>query len=108
MATAETSQTDGQPEMAQLEIRKGPEAELSVGGLRLIACRREIGEIDGGISLYVWSDPAGLAGDAEQAPVELLREPSSSMTNSTGWSKKPKQRVPRSPRRRKQCTTLWG
>lgn len=52
--------------MATLEIRKGPDAELRAGGLRFVACRREIGEIDGGISLYVWS--AG----GEQ-PQELLR-----------------------------------
>ncbi|MAG33879.1 MAG: hypothetical protein CL908_23610 [Deltaproteobacteria bacterium] len=52
--------------MAQLEIRKGEEAELRVGGLRLVACRREVGELDGGVSLYVFGD---LPGDDR----ELLR-----------------------------------
>ena len=42
-------------EMARLEIRKGVDGRLAVGGLELVACRREVGEIDGGITLYVWS-----------------------------------------------------
>ena len=54
-------------EMVQLEIRKGPDAEISVGGLRLVACRREVGDIDGGITLYVWGSEGG--GDE----VEMLR-----------------------------------
>ena len=56
-------------EMAQLEIRKGPESELRAGGLRFVACRREVGEIDGGITLQVWEEPS------EPGPesVELLR-----------------------------------
>lgn len=56
------------PEMVQLEIRKGPDAEIEVGGLRFVACRREVGNIDGGITLYVWGSPAE-TGDQ----VELLR-----------------------------------
>lgn len=39
--------------MAQLEIRKGMDATLEVGGLRFVACRREVDVIDGGITLYV-------------------------------------------------------
>ncbi len=46
-------------EMVQLAIHKGEDAELCVGGLRFVACRREVGEIDGGISLYVSSDVPG-------------------------------------------------
>lgn len=53
--------------MARLEIRKGPDAEVSAGGLRFVACRREVGDIDGGITLYVWGREAG---DTE---VEILR-----------------------------------
>ena len=45
------SESDSKPEMAQLEIAKGPDAELRAGGLRFVACRREVGEIDGGITL---------------------------------------------------------
>lgn len=56
----------GQPQMAQLEIRKGAEAELRVGGLRFLACRREVGKFDGGISLNVW-------GLVEGEDRELLR-----------------------------------
>ncbi len=65
MATAGRSDEGSAPEMAKLEIHKGPDSELSAGGLRYVACRREVGEIDGGITLYVWSD-------AEPA-VELIR-----------------------------------
>lgn len=52
--------------MSQLEIRKGADASLSVGGLRFVACRREVDVIDGGITLYVNS---ALPGDDR----ELLR-----------------------------------
>lgn len=47
-------------EMATLTIRKGKEAALEIGGLRIAACRREIGEIDGGVSVYVFraADPS--------------------------------------------------
>ena len=41
--------------MTMLEIRKGADAELAVGGLRFVACRREVDVIDGGITLYVRS-----------------------------------------------------
>jgi len=44
-------------ETVTLEIWKGPDAELRVGGLRLVACRREVDTIDGGVTLYVWDDP---------------------------------------------------
>ena len=46
---------DSSVPMAQLEILKGADAEHVVGGLRFLACRREVGGIDGGISLYVWA-----------------------------------------------------
>ncbi len=59
--------TDAASEMATLEIWKGPDAELRVGGLRLVACRREVDSIDGGVTLYVWDDPS--SGEAR----ELLR-----------------------------------
>ena len=59
------SESDSKPEMAQLEIAKGPDAELRAGGLRFVACRREVGEIDGGITLYVWSE--------EEPELELIR-----------------------------------
>ncbi|MFO0689656.1 MAG: hypothetical protein U0900_13195 [Myxococcota bacterium] len=39
--------------MSQLEIRKGADASLDVGGLRFVACRREVDVVDGGITLYV-------------------------------------------------------
>lgn len=52
--------------MSQLEIRKGADATLEVGGLRFVACRREVDVIDGGITLYVNS---ALPGDER----ELLR-----------------------------------
>ena len=51
-----TENADQSEEKVQLEIHKGKEAELCVGGLRFVACRREIGEIDGGISLNVSSE----------------------------------------------------
>lgn len=52
--------------MASLEIRKGADAALEVGGIRFVACRREVDVIDGGITLYVHS---ALPGDER----ELLR-----------------------------------
>lgn len=52
--------------MASLEIRKSADASLEVGGLRFVACRREVDVIDGGITLYVHS---ALPGDDR----ELLR-----------------------------------
>ena len=58
-------ESNPKPEMAQLEIAKGPDAELTAGGLRFVACRREVGEIDGGITLYVWSE--------EEPELELIR-----------------------------------
>lgn len=66
--TASTTEPNaaGKPEMAQLEIRKGRDAELEVGGLRFVACRREVGEFDGGISLNVW-------GPVDGTDRELLR-----------------------------------
>lgn len=58
--------------MARLEIVKGKDGEMRVGGLRLVACRREIAEIDGGISLYVFGD---LPEDArEMLRIDLFRE----------------------------------
>lgn len=53
--------------MAKLEICKGPDAEVTVGGLRFVACRREVGDIDGGITLYVWGRAPG------EDEVEILR-----------------------------------
>ena len=53
----------------QLEIRKGPDAVLSLGGLQFVACRREVDTIDGGITLIVWSDPE----NSEDEALELLR-----------------------------------
>ena len=52
--------------MSSLEIRKGADSQLDVGGLRFVACRREVDVIDGGITLYVRS---ALPGDDR----ELLR-----------------------------------
>lgn len=52
--------------MSKLEIRKGADAALEVGGLRFVACRREVDVIDGGITLYVNS---AMPGDER----ELLR-----------------------------------
>ncbi len=61
--------TETAPEMVQLEIRKSPDAELVVGGLRIVACRREVGEFDGGISVYLWDGRTDVGGE----PVELVR-----------------------------------
>ncbi len=60
--------------MVQLEIRKGPEVEIEVGGLRLVACRREVGDIDGGITLYVWGSPGDGGEDVEVLRCDLFRE----------------------------------
>jgi len=64
----------GEVEMAKLEIRKGPDAEVSAGGLRFVACRREVGDIDGGITLYVWGQEAEAAGEVEVLRMDLFRE----------------------------------
>ena len=60
--------------MAKLEIRKGPDAEVSAGGLRFVACRREVGDIDGGITLYVWGREAEATEDVEVLRMDLFRE----------------------------------
>ena len=60
--------------MTKLEIRKGPEAEDSAGGLRFVACRREVSDIDGGITLYVWGREAGAADEVEVLRLDLFRE----------------------------------
>ncbi|MBY0401392.1 hypothetical protein K2X89_13925 [Myxococcota bacterium] len=44
--------SDTEP-MASLEIRKGIDDEIEAGGLRFVACRREVDVVDGGITLYV-------------------------------------------------------
>lgn len=61
-------------EMAKLEIRKGPDAAVEVGGLRFVACRREVGEIDGGITLYVWGNEPGASAPSELLRFDLFRE----------------------------------
>ena len=66
-----TATADQSTEMAQLEIVKGANGELCVGGLRFSACRREVGSIDGGITLYVFSDLPG--DDREFLRVDLFR-----------------------------------
>jgi hypothetical protein len=53
-------------ETLKLAIHKGEESELTLGGLRFRACRREIEQIDGGITLQVMGPSA--AGE-----IELLR-----------------------------------
>lgn len=63
--------TTQEPQMAKLQIVKGADAELRVGGLRLKACRREVDTIDGGITLYVFSDLPG--DDREFLRVDLFR-----------------------------------
>ncbi|MFK7894892.1 MAG: hypothetical protein AB8G23_03595 [Myxococcota bacterium] len=55
----------------ELVIRKGSDSELSLGGLRFVACRREIDSVDGGIALYVWSARASRA--VSDPGMELLR-----------------------------------
>lgn len=52
--------------MRKLAIHKGKDAELELGGLRFRACRREVDDIDGGVTLQVF----GPIGDEE---TELLR-----------------------------------
>lgn len=59
--------------MAKLEIRKGPDSEVAAGGLRFVACRREVGEIDGGITLYVWGREEGADEDVEILRLDLFR-----------------------------------
>lgn len=58
--------------MASLEIRKGADAQLEVGGLRFVACRREVDVIDGGITLYVHSAAPG--DDRELLRFDLFRQ----------------------------------
>ena len=60
--------------MAKLEIRKGPDAEVKAGGLRFVACRREVGELDGGITLYVWGREPGAESEVEILRMDLFRE----------------------------------
>ncbi len=60
-------------ETVTLEIWKGPDAELRVGGLRLVACRREVDTIDGGVTLYVCDEPEG-GGSRELLRMDLFRE----------------------------------
>ena len=57
--------------MTTLEIRKGGDASLEVGGLRFVACRREVDVIDGGITLYVRSGAPG--DDRELLRFDLFR-----------------------------------
>lgn len=57
--------------MSTLEIRKGADARLEVGGLRFVACRREVDVIDGGITLYVHSAAPG--DDRELLRFDLFR-----------------------------------
>ena len=57
--------SEATPAMARLEIHKGPDSELCAGGVRFVACRREVGTIDGGITLYLWSEA--------RPEVELIR-----------------------------------
>ena len=59
--------------MVSLEIRKGPDAERSVGGLRFVACRREVGDIDGGTTLYVWGRDTQSASEVEILRMDLFR-----------------------------------
>ena len=60
--------------LVQLEIRKSADAELEVGGLRLVACRREVGQIDGGVTLYVWGSPGTGKEDVEVLRCDLFRD----------------------------------
>ncbi len=57
--------------MARLEIRKSADAALAVGGIRFVACRREVDVIDGGITLYVHSAQPG--DDRELLRFDLFR-----------------------------------
>ena len=66
------NQSAAAPEpMSSLEIRKGADAQLDVGGLRFVACRREVDVIDGGITLYVRSAAPG--DDRELLRFDLFR-----------------------------------
>ena len=47
---------DDQPEM--ILIQQGPKQDLELGGLRFVACRREVGEA-GGYTLEVWGPVEG-------------------------------------------------
>lgn len=58
--------------MSSLEIRKGADAQLEVGGLRFVACRREVDVIDGGITLYIHSAAPG--DDRELLRFDLFRK----------------------------------
>lgn len=58
--------TERTAEKVKLAIHKGLENEFELGGLRFRACRREVADIDGGVTLQVWTS----SGDAER---ELLR-----------------------------------
>lgn len=71
MSEAEANET---VPMAKLEIRKGPDAEVSAGGLRFVACRREVGDIDGGITLYVWGREPRAESEVEILRMDLFRE----------------------------------
>lgn len=57
--------------MASLEIRKSADGAFAVGGLRFVACRREVDVIDGGITLYVHSAAPG--DDRELLRFDLFR-----------------------------------
>jgi hypothetical protein len=59
----------GETGKVELEIRKGADAQLRLGGLKFVACRREVDTIDGGITLIVWSDQS----DTTEEEQELLR-----------------------------------
>ena len=67
-----TTTDEPQEEMAQLEIVKGDEAELQVGGLRFVACRREIDKFDGG---PVGIDNLAAAISEERHTIEDVLEP---------------------------------
>ena len=67
------TKTDAVP-MVQLEIRKSPDREREIGGLRLVACRREVGQIDGGVSLYVWAAPGEGEPEVEVLRCDLFRD----------------------------------
>jgi hypothetical protein len=72
---AESALTESPPETARLEIRKSPDAELEVGGLRLVACRREVDVFDGGITLYIWNgSPESESDQIEFVRMDLFRD----------------------------------
>ena len=83
-------------EMAKLEIHKGVDAEVDLGGLRFRACRREVGEIDGGVTLQVLQPDE--AGETElvrfdcfrksphyHAPAENKKETKIASSESSEW-----------------------